>query len=178
MVRCAVNATPLNLALTLDESFGVGSTNFTIVSGGALFQLGPRVDTNQQTNLAIQSIAASRLGNGAVGYLSEIAEGGGKSLIDDRAGEASLIVQEAIRQISVLRGRLGAFEKNTLQTNMNSLSITKENLTASESSIRDTDFAAETSRLTRNQILISAGTSVLAMANSTPQSVLSLLSGG
>jgi flagellin len=171
------NATTLNLALTLDESFGIGSTNFAITSGGALFQLGPRVDTNQQTNFAIQSIAASRLGNGSVGYLSEIVEGGGKSLIDDKARDASLIVQEAIRQVSVLRGRLGAFERNTLQTNINSLSITKENLTASESSIRDTDFAAETSQLTRNQILISAGTSVLSMANSTPQSVLSLLSG-
>ena len=48
---------------------------------------------------------------------------------------------------------------------------------ASESAIRDTDFAAETSQLTRNQILVSAGTSVLALANSTPQSVLSLLQG-
>jgi len=53
-----------------------------------------------------------------------------------------------------------------------------ENLTASESSIRDTDFAYETSRLTRAQILVNAGTSVLAVANSTPQSVLSLLGGG
>lgn len=175
-LNLVLNSTSLDLALTLDETFGVGSTNFAIVSGGALFQLGPRVDTNQQTNLAIQSIAASRLGNGTVGYLSEIVEGGGKSIMEDKAAESSLIVQEAIRQVSVLRGRLGAFEKNTLQTNINSLSITKENLTASESSIRDTDFAAETSRLTRNQILISAGTSILAMANSTPQSVLSLLS--
>ncbi len=176
-LNLVLNGSSLNLGLTLDETFGVGSTNFAITAGGALFQLGPRVDTNQQTNLAVQSIAASRLGNGTVGYLSEIVQGGGKSLLDGKAAEASLIVQEAIRQVSVLRGRLGAFEKNTLQTNINQLSITKENLTASESSIRDTDFAAETSRLTRNQILISAGTSVLSMANSTPQTVLTLLRG-
>jgi len=172
-----LNTSMLDLTLTLAESFGVGSTNFAITAGGALFQLGPRVDSNQQTSLGIQSIAASRLGNGAVGFLSEIAEGGGKSLIDGQARAASLIVEEAIRQVSVLRGRLGAFEKNTLQTNINQLQITRENLTASESSIRDTDFAAETSRLTRNQILVNAGTSILALANSTPQSVLSLLGG-
>jgi flagellin len=77
--------------------------------------------------------------------------------------------------VAVLRGRLGSFERNTLQTNINSLSVSIENLTAAESAIRDTDFAAETSRLTRNQILVSAGTSVLALANSTPQTVLSLL---
>ncbi len=173
----SLNTSTLNLTLVLQESLGVGSTSFAVTAGGALFQLGPKVDTNQQTNLAIQSIAASRLGNGAVGYLSEIAGGKGKSLTEGKAHEASLVVTEAIRQISVLRGRLGAFERNTLQTNINQLQITKENLTSSESSIRDTDFAAETSRLTRNQILVNAGTSVLSLANSTPQSVLSLLGG-
>jgi len=75
----------------------------------------------------------------------------------------------------VLRGRLGAFERNTLQTNINSLSVTLENVIAAESIIRDADFAAETAELTRAQILTQAGTSVLATANTTPQSVLSLL---
>ena len=75
----------------------------------------------------------------------------------------------------MLRGRLGAFEKNTLQTNINSLGVALENVTSSESSIRDADFAKETAELTRAQILTQAGTSVLATANSTPQSVLSLL---
>jgi flagellin len=176
-LNLVLNTSGLNLGLTLDESFGTGSTSFRVTEGGALFQLGPRVDTNQQVNMGIQSIAASRLGSGLVGYLSEIVVGGGKSLVDRKAREASLIVEEAIRQISVLRGRLGAFEKNTLQTNINQLQITGENLTAAESSIRDTDFAIETSRMTRNQILVNAGTSVLAMANTTPQSALQLLGG-
>jgi flagellin len=176
-LNLVLNTATLDMSLTLDEAFGIGSTNFAVTTGGALFQLGPRVDTNQQTNIGIPSIAASRLGNGAVGYLSEIVEGGGKSLVDNEARSASLIVEESIRQISVLRGRLGAFEKNTLQTNINQLQITRENLTSSESSIRDADFAEETSRLTRNQILVNAGTSVLAIANSTPQSVLALLGG-
>ena len=75
----------------------------------------------------------------------------------------------------MLRGRLGAFERNTLQTNVRSLQIGLENITASESKIRDTDFAAETAQLTRAQILTQAGTSVLATANSSAQNVLALL---
>jgi len=50
-----------------------------------------------------------------------------------------------------------------------------ENVTSSESSIRDADFATETAALTRAQVLTQAGTSVLATANSTPQNVLALL---
>ena len=74
-----------------------------------------------------------------------------------------------------LRGRLGAFQKTTLETNIASLSDTLENLTDAESSIRDADFAAETAALTRAQILVQSGVSVLAIANSNPQNVLSLL---
>ena len=101
--------------------------------------------------------------------------GGAYSLVSGQAGRASRIIEEAIQQIAVMRGRLGAFERNTLDTNMNSLRITLENVTASESAIRDADFAVETAALTRSQILVNAGTSVLALANQTPQSVLSLL---
>ena len=80
-----------------------------------------------------------------------------------------------IRRPAVLRGRLGALERNMLDTNIRQLQITFENLTASESVIRDTDFAVETTALTRAQILQAAGTSVLAIANSINQNVLSLL---
>jgi flagellin len=58
---------------------------------------------------------------------------------------------------------------------MNSLRVALENVSAAESLIRDTDFAKETSELTRSQILVAAGTSVLASANQSPQNVLSLL---
>ena len=73
------------------------------------------------------------------------------------------------------RGRLGAFERNTLQTNIRSLQVGFENITASTSKIRDADFAVETAALTRAQILNQAGTSVLATANLTSQNVLQLL---
>lgn len=176
-LQLILNTTGLNLSMTLTEQFGLNSTTFAITGGGALFQLGPDVNTNQQVSFGVQSVAASRLGNDAVGFLSQIVTGAKYAVDRGYTSEASDIVNEAIRQVAMLRGRLGAFERNTLQTNINSLSITVENLTSSESAIRDTDFAVETSQLTRNQILVNAGTSVLALANTTPQSVLSLLQG-
>ncbi len=172
-----LNTTSLDMELTLDRSFGQGQTEFTIVGGGALFQLGPKVTSNQQVNIAIQSVAASKLGDDETGFLNEIVTGGPKSLVAGQADKASRIIEKAIAQVAVLRGRLGAFERNTLETNRNSLTVALENVTASESSIRDADFARETSALTRAQILTQAGTSVLATANSTPQSILSLLQG-
>lgn len=171
----SIKTAMLDLQLTLDSSFGVGTTQFAITRGGAMFQVGPEVNTNLQVGLGVQSVAASRLGNNGVGFLSQIQSGGPYSLLAGQAGKAQQIVDEAIRQVAVLRGRLGAFEKNTLDTNVNNLSITMENLMAAESTIRDADFALETSQLTRSQILVNAGTSVLALAQQTPQSVLRLL---
>lgn len=171
-----LNTTGLNVALTITEAANtIGSTTFAITGGGALFQLGPGISTNQQVNFGVRSIAASRLGNGTVGFLSQVGTGHEFSLVNGQSARAGQIIGEAIRQVSLLRGRLGAFEKNTIDTNVNQLQITLENLTSSESAIRDVDFAAETSELTRNQILVQAGTSVLALANQTPQSVLALL---
>lgn len=170
-----LNTTTLNLDLKLDETFGAGNTSFAITGGGALFQLGAQVQSNQQVSVGIQSVAASKLGDSDVGFLNELVTGGAASLVSGGTGQASRILERSIRQVAVLRGRLGAFEKNTLDTNMNSLAVALENVTSSESNIRDADFAAETSKLTRAQILTQAGTSVLSTANSTPQSVLSLL---
>jgi flagellin len=171
-----INTSTLDVRLTLSDAFGIGTKSFAITGGGSLFQLGPEVSTNLQVNVGIPSIAASRLGNAAVGYLTEIVSGGDHDLKSDPRGAAD-IIGTALQEISILRGRMGAFERNTLDTNVNQLQITLENLTSSESSIRDTDFAVETSRLTRAQILVNAGTSVLAIANATPQSVLALLGG-
>ncbi|HEY8668909.1 MAG TPA: flagellin [Tepidisphaeraceae bacterium] len=170
-----VNTSSLDLELKLDQAFGAGQTSFAVTGGGALFQLGAQVTTNQQVNFGIQSVAASKLGDGDVGFLNDVVTGGNATLVGGNAAAASKVVERAIRQVAVLRGRLGAFEKNTLDTNMNSLNVALENVTASESSIRDADFAKETAEMTRAQILTQAGTSVLATANSTPQSVLSLL---
>ncbi len=174
-LNISVNNTSLSISLNLDRAFGVGTESFTVTGGGAIFQLGPQVQSNQQVNIAIDSVSASRLGNASDGYLTDITTGGSASLVAGKASRASKIIDDAINQVSVIRGRLGAFQKNTLQTNINSLQVTLENVTSSESDIRDTNFAQETSNLTRNQILVQAGTSVLAQANQTPQTVLNLL---
>jgi flagellin len=173
-LNISLNTSNLSLSLNLDKQFGVGTKSFAITGGGALFQLGAQVQSNQQVSIGIQSVAASKLGNAQSGYLSDLLTGGSAALAYNPA-KASDIIDAAINQVSDLRGRLGAFESNTLQTNINSLQVALENVTSSESSIMDTDFAAETSNLTRNQILVQAGTSVLAQANTTPQAVLSLL---
>ena len=91
------------------------------------------------------------------------------------AANALSVVDEAISQVSNLRASLGSFQKNTLESTINYLGVGVENLSASESQIRDTNVAQEVVNLTKNQILQQAGTSVLAQANQSPQLVLSLL---
>jgi flagellin len=170
-----VNTNALNLDLTLDKSMGIGKTSFSITGGGALFQLGPQVDSGQQVSIGIQSVAASQLGNSTIGYLNDIATGGDATVVGGKSANASQIVEQAITQVADLSGRLGAFAADTLNTNVDSLNVALENVTSSESNIADANFAAETANLTRAQILTQAGTSVLATANSTPQQVLTLL---
>lgn len=172
----------LKLDVTLAEAFGNGSTglgtsSFAITEGGALFQLGPQVNINQQENIGVKSMQANKLGNSNVGYLVELKSGQPNALKTGNFQTASKIVQATITQVAVLRGRLGAFERNTLQSNIAQLQITTENLVASQSIIRDTDFAKETSELTRAQILVQAGNSILAIANAQSQNVLTLLGG-
>jgi len=84
-------------------------------------------------------------------------------------------IDVAIAAVSTRRAALGAFQKNTLMTNVNSLSVALENVTATESYIRDANMAEETSEYTKNQILVQAGVAVLAQANVASQSVLALL---
>jgi len=170
-----VNTNSLDLELTLDKSIGIGQTSFAITGGGALFQLGPQVNSGQQVSIGIQSVAASQLGNSTVGFLNDIATGGSATVVGGQSATAGQIVEQAISQVADLSGRLGAFVADTLDTNVDSLNVALENVTSSESQIADADFAAETANLTRAQILTQAGTSVLATANSTPQQVLNLL---
>lgn len=83
-------------------------------------------------------------------------------------------VDIALQSVSTLRSNLGAAQ-NRLEFTVNTLAIQEENAAASESAIRDADIASETIAFTRNQILVSAGTSVLAQANLVPQTALTLL---
>lgn len=170
----SINTSTLDLSVTVSDG-SVAAVGFTIDGGGALFQLGPNVVSNQQARIGIRSVNTGVLGGGD-GRLYELRSGNAADLATD-ARTGTLIVDASINKITSLRGRLGAFQRTTLETNIASLSDTITNLTDAESSIRDADFAAETARLTRAQILVQSGTAVLQIANSNPQNVLALLRG-
>ena len=90
------------------------------------------------------------------------------------AQEAVIIIDQALNIIDSQRAELGAVQ-NRFESTITNLQNIAENASAARSRIRDTDFAAETTELTKNQILQQAGTSILAQANQLPQGVLALL---
>jgi flagellin len=94
--------------------------------------------------------------------------------IDVDGTDAISAIDAAIENVSALRGDFGAVQ-NRLEHTLNNLATYQENLTASESRIRDVDMASEMVEFSKNQILQQAGTSMLAQANQAPQAVLSLL---
>ena len=168
----SINTSTLDLSLTVDAG---SSTNFSfnITGGGATFQLGADVTSTQQASIGIASVSTGQLG-GASGRLYELGSGQAKSLTNDVGGAAD-VIDEVINKVTSVRGRLGAFQSTTLESNLVSLNETAANLQEAESSIRDADFAAESANLTRAQILVQSGTNVLALANQNPQNVLALL---
>jgi len=170
--KLTVNTATLDLQLTVDDGSST-DLGFAINGGGALFQLGADVVGNQQARIGINSVNTARLG-GASGKLFQLGSSGDAALAVD-PNKAAKIVTEAIDQVTSLRGRLGAFQATTLESNMVSLNETVANLQEAESSIRDADFAQESAKLTRAQILVQSGTNVLSLANQNPQNVLSLL---
>ncbi len=168
----SINTSTLDLSLTVDEGSST-DVNFTITGGGATFQLGGQVTSNQQASLGIGSVSTGQLG-GVNGRLYELGSGGDKSLTNDISGAAK-IIDEVISSVNQTRGRLGSFQATTLESNLVSLNETRTNLKEAESSIRDADFAQESANLTRAQVLQQSGTNVLSIANQNPRNVLSLL---
>jgi flagellin len=178
-LQASINTATLDMSLTLSSNSSyvtAGTTiNFTIKSGGAQFQIGPEVVSNQQTRLGLTSMSTATLGTSA-GRLYQLRSGGNADL-DTDVNLAASIVEGVVSQVTTFRGRIGAFQKTTLDTNIKALTDTVETLTDAESSIRDADFAAETAAMTRAQILVQSGLSVLTIANNNPQNVLALLRG-
>ncbi|WP_428936888.1 flagellin [Fontivita pretiosa] len=168
----------LDIEFDLDPSFNLpGTDSFVVTGGGATFALGSKVTETDKASIGIASVSTGSLGDNISGYLSALASGGEASLNSDNLVTAQRIIDKAIKQVSQLRGRLGAFQKFTIGSTINALGVAFENVSASESAIRDTDFAEETANLTRSQILAQAATTVLAQANASPQAALSLLRG-
>ena len=172
--KLSINTSTLDLALTVDDGSST-SVQFTINGGGAVFQLGPQVVSNQQARIGIGSVNTGELG-GVDGRLYQLRSGNSADVSTDTK-TATRIVDQAINKVTSLRGRLGAFQRTSLETNVASLQDTVSNLVEAESSIRDADFASESAALTRAQILVQSGTAVLSIANQKPQQVLQLLRG-
>jgi flagellin len=143
-----------------------------VTAGSVRFQIGANADQGVQVSLPV--MFANRLGTGVVG---------GMTLADidvttsTGAQNAMRIIDDAIQQVALQRGDLGSFQKNFLDSTVRSLGIAQENLTSTESTIRDADMASEMTEYTRLQILGQSGIAVLAQANQIPQGVLRLLQG-
>jgi flagellin len=158
-----------------DTGNAAGTNSFAVTGGGANFSLGAKVNQNDRAGIGIKNVSTTNLGSNALGFLSSLSSGGENSLMGDNLVQAQRVLDESIKQVSSLRGRLGAFQKFTIGSTVNALGVAYENASAAESAIRDTDFAEETAALTRMQILTQSGTNVLSQANSSPQAALQLL---
>jgi flagellin len=142
-------------------------------TGGATFQIGANV--NQTATVELGGVTASQIGSGGSGTYANLSQLRGSALISGQAQEALKVIDKAIDDVTTTRGNLGAFQSATLETTLNSLRVTEENLTTAESTIRDVDFAEESARFTKNNILVQSSTAMLAQANQLPQNVLKLL---
>ncbi|MBV6458869.1 MAG: Flagellin [Fimbriimonadaceae bacterium] len=139
----------------------VGSSNFQIGGG-----------SGETTSLSLSNMVSSNLGTGVV-------SGKNFSNLDlttaSGATDALTVIDKAINDVAEQRGKVGNFIRNVIESNVRSLGIARENLAATESSIRDVDVAEEMTNFTKLQILQQSGMSILSQANIAPQSVLSLL---
>jgi flagellin len=155
----------------IPEGGFVGTVTFA--QGSQHFQIGPDADHN--VRFSLRAISTRRLGQGVdngsdYGSLHDI------DVTTQRGAEDTMrIVDRAIEELSVFRGDMGAFQKNTLESNLHFLRQAHEEISNAESVIRDADMAEEMSKFTRNQIMVSSSTAMLAQANQTPMSVMSLL---
>lgn len=135
------------------------------------FQIGAnrgQTETVMLPNVLTKELAKGVQNNGGFASLADI---------DVSAPESAMaVIDKAIGEITTYRGNLGAFQKNTLESNLTSLRVATENLTAAESNIRDADIAVELAAFTRNQIMTQSATAQLAQANAMPQNVARLLS--
>ncbi|MEQ9616431.1 MAG: flagellin [Phycisphaerales bacterium] len=187
-----INTDFLNVEVDLIYDPAAGSANaailgnltaFTITGGGADFQLAGEVSISGKESLGIPEFSTSRVGRKTIDVngvsqtntLSDLSGANALNVVDGNLQGAQEIVDEAIRDVATLRGRLGAFQVNTVGSTIRSLGISLENTTAAESVIRDADFAGETAALTRGQVLTQSATQILTIANSTPQNALTLL---
>jgi flagellin-like hook-associated protein FlgL len=175
----SLDSSMLKLGIILSEKVTTGDrVNFTITGGGAVVQMGADVVSNQQIRFGIQSVNTANLGGGS-GRLYQLRSGEIADLVTSDASRrlADRISDEAIMSVAQTRGRLGAIQRNTLEPQISALQDSLVAISAAEAQISNADFAEESSRLTRAQILVQAGTRTLSIANQFPQYAAALLGG-
>ena len=164
--RATLNNEFQDLLSEIDRIAAVTQFNGTNVlegGGSTTFQIGVDATTDDRITISSVDARASQIGlNGDT--ISTVTQA--------RAALSSL--DSAISEVASLRASFGTVQ-NRLESAIRSLAVSQENTAAAESRIRDVDFASETAELTRNQVLQQAGISVLAQANVSTQSALSLL---
>lgn len=135
----------------------------SISATGLEFQIGIENSADNRATVMVANVGATSLGINGSDVTTKA-----------NAQTAMSTVDAAINTLSTQRAKLGAYA-NRLQSSVNNLSVSAENLTAANSRIRDVDIASETAAFARNQVLVQAGVSMLAQANSAPMSALRLL---
>ena len=151
------------------------------IQEGLRFHVGPNAEHMASTS--IRDMSTNQLGRAKVSEGQMPNKSNFMSLADidvrDEQGaqDALAIIDQSLTEVATVRGDLGAFQKHTLESNLTSLQVAAENMTAAESTIRDTDMAQELATFTRNQIMTQSATAQLAQANAMPQHVLRLLNG-
>lgn len=160
-------------SITLSEAGNAATSAFTVGHlkvGSTQFQIG--ANAGQTAAMSLGNFIATELGKNVVAGMTlaslDVTTVSG-------ANDALKIIDAAIEDITRSRGNIGSFQRNLLESNIRSLGVARENLSATESSIRDTDIAEEMTNFTKLQILQQSGLAVLAQANAAPQSVLALL---
>ena len=141
-----------------------GAASGTATATGSIF--GSATSVNGSSTLTTSGTAVTAAASGSL-------QGGDVLSVDDSNALISRI-DVALSTVSTLTSNLGAIQ-NRFQSTISTLSAEQDNLTASQSTIQDADFATETANLSKAQILQQAGISVLSQANSQPQQVLKLL---
>jgi flagellin len=176
-ISAGVNSTIYNadrsesIVVNYDLASIGGTESINNVDRSLVFQIGANV--GQTTAIGLRSMSTTMLSKNLSGNMFSSLASIDVTTVQG-AQDSQSIIDAAINEVSTTRGTLGSFQKNTLESNLRNLRIAAQNLTASESQIRDTDMAAEMSEFTKNQILLQAGTAMLAQANQVPQIILSL----
>ncbi len=154
------NVTQYNTQTLLDAKVGsFGAVN----SASSILHIGPNAQSNDKITISIQGTSSGAMTIAGTSVTSQAV-----------AESAILSIDVAINSVNKLRSDLGAYI-NRLEHAINNLDNQTHNTQSAESNIRDVDFASETSAFTRNQILTQSATAMLAQANQTPQTVLTLL---